>query len=153
MGLDQYLRAKKYTSPVWEGERAEQYRSLLELTGASAIADENFGSATVGVTVLYWRKANAIHKWFVDNCQQGVDDCREVYVGRDDLNRLVETCNTVIESPKLATELLPTGEGFFFGSTEYDKWYFDDLERTVERLSFLLSAVGDEWDFYYDSSW
>ena len=25
--------------------------------------------------IASWRKANAIHKWFVDNVQDGVDDC------------------------------------------------------------------------------
>ena len=25
--------------------------------------------------VLMWRKANAIHNWFVQNVQKGVDDC------------------------------------------------------------------------------
>lgn len=153
MGLDQYLRAKKYTSPTFPGERADLFQSLLEMTGATAIAEKDFGSATVEVTVVYWRKANAIHKWFVDNCQGGVDDCREAYVGRDELKNLLETCEKVIDSPKLASELLPTGEGFFFGSTDYDSWYFQDLERTVERLRYLLSAVDDNWDFYYDSSW
>ena len=28
----------------------------------------------------------------------------------------------------------PTHEGFFFGSTEYDEYYFADLESTIEQL-------------------
>ena len=28
------------------------------------------------VCVAYWRKANAIHSWFVENCQDGVDECQ-----------------------------------------------------------------------------
>ena len=24
--------------------------------------------------MIYWRKANAIHNWFVENCQEGVDE-------------------------------------------------------------------------------
>ena len=42
--------------------------------------------------VMYWRKANAIHKWFVDNVQGGEDDCREYPVSNDQLIELRDTC-------------------------------------------------------------
>ena len=53
-----------------------------------------------GITeqIAYWRKANMIHKWFVDNVQDGEDDCREYYVSREQLALLVETCKEVLKS-------------------------------------------------------
>jgi len=37
----------------------------------------------------YWRKANAIHNWFVQNVQKGKDDCRAYSVSTDDLRKLL----------------------------------------------------------------
>jgi len=46
----------------------------------------------VTATAVYWRKANAIHKWFVDNLADGVDDCRPLWVSTDHLKELFLTC-------------------------------------------------------------
>ena len=46
---------------------------------------------------IYWRKANQIHKWFVDNVQDGNDDCGHYYVGKDTLQTLLDTINTLFE--------------------------------------------------------
>jgi len=100
----------------------------------------------------YWRKANAIHKWFVDNVQGGIDECHQVYVSREQLEQLLGLVNDVIENPLLAEELLPTQSGFFFGSTEYDQYYHADLKETKKILEKALKAPKD-WDFYYQSSW
>ncbi len=37
------------------------------------------------LNVAYWRKNNAVHKWFVDNLNNGEDDCQEYYVPRGHL--------------------------------------------------------------------
>lgn len=36
----------------------------------------------------YWRKANAIHGWFVRNCAEGVDECQPIAVSREQLEAL-----------------------------------------------------------------
>jgi hypothetical protein len=53
----------------------------------------------------------------------------------------------------IAEELLPTQSGFFFGSTDYDHGYLQDLEDTIEILETVLSEDNDMSDFYYQSSW
>ena len=50
--------------------------------------------------VAYWRKANHIHKWFVDNIQEGIDDCRDHYVSREDIQKLVDLCKQVKETAR-----------------------------------------------------
>ena len=51
-----------------------------------------------------------------------------------------------------AEELLPTTSGFFFGSTEYDEYYFEELERTEKELTELLRDK--TWDYLeYQASW
>ena len=102
--------------------------------------------------VGYWRKANAVHQWFVDNCQNGEDDCRQAYVSREALTTLRDLCQQVLNDHSLAEELLPTQAGFFFGSTEYDEYYFGDLADTIRIIDDALSC-GDEWTFAYQSSW
>lgn len=105
----------------------------------------------------YWRKANAIHKWFVDNVQEGVDECQETYVPVEKLYELRDICSAVMASPDQASTLLPSQGGFFFGGTDYDEGYFDDVRSTLNWLNdFLLKdavKAMDGWDFYYRSSW
>ena len=77
--------------------------------------------------VGYWRKANAIHKWFVDNCAKGVDECQRIYVDRDKMEDLLEIVTRVLSRKEEAERRLPTQSGFFFGDTTYDEWYYKDL--------------------------
>ena len=59
-----------------------------------------------------------------------------------------------IEDPSLAQELLPTAKGFFFGSTQYDEWYVEDLQETVEQIDEILATVDfDEYDVVYHAWW
>ncbi len=111
--------------------------------------------------VAYWRKANQIHNWFVQNVQDGVDDCKEYYVGIDDVMNLLDACKQVKDDNSKAEELLPSASGFFFGNVEYDEWYFNDIDYTIEVLEGLLKETyktkdGKEYftgEIYYQSSW
>lgn len=155
MGLDQYLYAKKYTSDTdfMGAERKALNAKLKEAIGdAAKFQSGNLKSISVEMEVAYWRKVNAVHKWFVDTCQDGEDDCRQTYVSREQLEALLELCKAVVADHSKADDLLPTQDGFFFGSTEYDEWYFKDLEDTVRQLENVLQ-LDDTWDFVYQSSW
>lgn len=109
--------------------------------------------------VAYWRKANHIHNWFVQNIQDGIDDCdyhREVT--REDLAALLDVCQEVLRCYKTdkatAKELLPTSEGFFFGSTEYDDDYIDAITYTANTVAEILDTTDFETEMiYYLASW
>ena len=147
MGLDMYLTAKRYL-PEYNKEVKEMRESITATIGSP------FGTVNeVSVEAGYWRKANAIHKWFVTNCQNGIDECQETYVDSKDLKSLLETVNTVLTDNSTAGELLPPSEGFFFGSTEIDEYYIQDLEYTKELLEKILNSDQTDWEFYYRSSW
>lgn len=138
---------------------------------------------TIVEQVGYWRKANAIHAWFVRECGKGVDECQEIYVPREKLEELLNTVETVlgaiqledgevnngweytkgvkkpiiekgkvVVNPAVAEELLPTQSGFFFGGTDYDQWYVEDLKATQKIIKEAL-AEGDGGDFHYRASW
>ena len=150
MGLDMYLKASRF---LWShGEEPERAKigkmiSELYLEVAALEVDE------IHTEAAYWRKANAIHAWFVENVQDSVDDCGYYDVSQGQLQELLDTVNKVLEDPTLAPELLPTRRGFFFGGSDYDEWYMDDLKYTKERCELLLGDAYKVWDFKYHSSW
>lgn len=154
MGLDMYLSAKKYMSRYFDPVDTERIRAINSLFDIEGSEDDDYGAQEVIFRVAYWRKANAIHQWFVENCQDGTDDCGEYHVSREKLQELLELCKQIAAEPKKASKLLPTQGGFFFGNLEYDEWYHSDIARTVERFEKLLADPAfTKADFYYQSSW
>lgn len=166
MGLDMYLYARTYVSGVDYGrdEKGEftatpnqQFKDIVEASGMTlAEMSEDLPSVEMSFKIGYWRKANQIHQWFVNEVQDGVDECQPADVNRDKLVELRDVCRQVLADHSKASELLPTGEGFFFGSYEYDEWYFEQIEYTVQILDRILSnpkfEFGKFW-FVYQSSW
>ena len=165
MGLDMYLQAKKHLAKVnWNALRDNdelsydspevvypQFNNLMELTQLSDVATDIYG-ASVEVTCAYWRKANQIHKWFVDNVQGGNDNCGDYYVSQDKLIELLAICKHSLENKD--PSLLPPQGGFFFGSTDIDQWYWRDLENTIEQLERILALPElSDLSFSYHSSW
>lgn len=59
----------------------------------------------------------------------------------------------VVKDSSLAEMLLPTAEGFFFGSTDYDEWYITGLTETKEVLERIMAIEKDTSDYYYQASW
>lgn len=104
-------------------------------------------------TIYYWRKANAIHRWFVEKAQNGVDECQHSLVHPELLLDLIEKCEEItLDHSK--TGLLQTQGGFFFGSTEYDEWYFRDIEETAKGLKAAVEIAAPKAShFVYHSSW
>ena len=141
------------------------------------------------VDLGYWRKANHIHKWFVDNVQNGIDECQESVVSKEQLINLLEICQKVLEestlvkgeiengkqliggvwvpimqdglenkNPSLAEKLLPTQSGFFFGNTNYDEYYINDIKETISILKPVIATLDNlnetnSSKVYYRSSW
>lgn len=160
MGLDMYLYAEQYLGfRDWdeEGKENAKFDELVKLTGLEELVDRDGGyiSAYAKVQVAYWRKANAIHKYFVDKCANGEDDCREIIVYEDTLQELLNICNQILETKdtEKALELLPPQGGFFFGSTEIDEWYFQNLKHTQKTLTKILEKAPEGCDFIYRASW
>jgi len=149
MGLDMYLYVLHYF-PHNEQDDAnhkfqEAWSQLAQLGQLKGIIIEG----------CYWRKANAIHNWFVKIVQNGVDNCGTYEVKRDKLVELRDTCEQILKDHSLAEKLLPPVSGFFFGSTKIDEGYFEDLTYTHEQLTRLLNAMPNDWytTVTYQSSW
>lgn len=154
MGLDQYLYAKKYltSSGFYGKENEDQYNAVIDAIGARDLVADDLPAVFVDVKIGYWRKANHIHQWFVDNAQDGHDDCRDSYISVKQLDELYAVCEKIVADPSLGEELLPTRSGFFFGSTDYDEYYLEDIRYTMEVIEKARTIAG-EYSFYYSSSW
>lgn len=168
MGLDMFLKADRYLSSYDEIDAANQGNIKNLFPEIKENAEDS--GITIRFTIGYWRKANHIHNWFVENIQEGNDDCGEYWIPTEQLENLKESCSKVIESLEkskvivdsngnevfkdsdLALELLPPSPGFFFGSYEIDKYYLDDLRDTVRIIDKCL-LLKNEYDFYYRASW
>ncbi len=151
MGLDMELRVRAYVSG-WECDNVEEnekYREILDIVGFTRCKENP--SLYVENCVIHWRKANQIHKWFLD-LADGVDVCQPIYVSVNQLQELHKLC---VESLELKTsDLLPPCSGFFFGSIEIDEWYWDNLRRTADLLGELLKNDNlTQHEFVYQASW
>jgi hypothetical protein len=181
MGLDMYLTKRKYVKN-WEYMDASE-RHTVTIRKGDKLVKSKLPISEIVYEAAYWRKANAIHNWFVNNTQGGDDqNGEETWVSREKLQELVDTCKEVLRvakttkgqvqngsrstpsgwepimeegivvtNPEDVAELLPPTEGFFFGSTDIDQYYLDDVRETVEMLERALEDEGG--DFYYQSSW
>jgi hypothetical protein len=114
MGLDMYLEKRKKGS--------ESYDDYEE--------------------VAYWRKANQVRGWFAEKV--GVENCEYSVVTKEVLENLVEDCKKVLDNHNRASIVMPTQSGFFFGSTDYDEWYFEDLVQTVEMVTKVIAET--DWE-------
>lgn len=152
MGLDMYLKADLYVGGMYEHNEVTGVISVTRRGKTYVIEPTDVVKITLNVG--YWRKANAIHKWFVDKVQDGVDECQRAWVSKDKLKELKELVEQELEArgSKRAGQALPPCEGFFFGSQEIDDWYYDDMEQTLKIIDKAL-ALPDEYDINYQSSW
>lgn len=158
---------------MWGHQRPDEVaksKAVLKAAGILDLFTEEAASGHLGfaddrifvsVNCCYWRKANSIHAWFVDECQGGVDECQTTPVDAAHLALLVFKCQEAIALAqkgdiKAAGELLMPRSGFFFGSTDLDEYYLEDLEVTVEQVTKALTTAAQlpgKITFSYRSSW
>lgn len=151
---DKYVSRKDYNKKVGEYDYAENeaFQTIVNALNANELVDDEWSGMTVSLPIGYWRKANAIHGWIVNNCAEGVDECQRIHIGRDKAEELVSLCKAVIADPSLANDLMPPSAGFFFGSYEIDEWYLSDLKRTVDIFEKALKSQ-DIDGVTYQASW
>ena len=182
MGLDMYMSKKTYVKQWSHNKPEDQFNVDVKKGGEpfSNIKPERVSYVTEQVG--YWRKFNALHNWFVENVQDGRDECQESYVDQEKLEELVvllhEVKNIFENSPKKVVsvkngwsngedtfidvevisdsekldDLFPTSSGFFFGGTEYDEYYIEQVNETIELIEGLLKE-DENGDYYYQASW
>lgn len=150
MGLDMYLQAEHYVSDY--DEKGQEITRALQSVDADGL--QNFRPSNITFDLCTWRKANAIHGWFVRELQDGEDKCQKTYVPLEKLQELKEVCEKVLDDPSLANRLLPVTAGFFFGGKDYDEYYLGQVEKTLVQLKKILSLPeAKNWWITYQASW
>ena len=159
MGLDMYLYKKHYYGGKYKvEEKGKENSHTMTLSGKFVTENDIDVNRVTYITedVMTWRKVNAIHAWFIRNCSNDgeTDDCSPLYVSVEQLKELLKACHNVIADTTKAKELLPPQEGFFFGNIEEDKYYFDELKRTVVELEKLFEkSASNLAEYEYQASW
>ena len=147
----------------WPPPLTPEYSALSEYAPKGFDQFSEFSGIQLTFPVGYWRKANAIHGWFVNTLANGVDECQPIYVSRENLEQLRDACKHILSVPvgvsmeDAAAEVgIEPTQGFFFGSYEMDDYYVSDLERTVEMIDHVFSLVPEDdyhYSFVYQASW
>jgi len=163
MGLDMYLSARKYIprkggydlgGKAQYPNDTELFNKVIDVLGVQDIVEvDGFAGIEVSIPAIYWRKVNSVHGWFVRNVQGGKDNCEQYSVSRIQLEDLRDLCKKVLDT-KDSKWLEPT-EGFFFGNTEVNEWYFGDIQQTHDDITRLLNNSLDDGmtTYIYQSSW
>ena len=182
MGLDMYLYAEKYvsSSDTFDKEHPIMFKDIKKIAGLEQLPTPDFANILVKQLVGYWRKANAIHGWFINNVANGVDECQEIHLNREQLETLRSDCIKALANPDREYQIennkvfyllcdylnsldqkitvdtyenpLKPSAGFFFGSNDLGDYYYSQLEYTVDLITTLLEN-SDQLEFIYRASW
>lgn len=102
-------------------------------------------------SVGYFRKVNLLFAY----CQnRGILlDEYFAYITKAEALDIIDRCKKVLADHSLAGELLPTQSGCFFGSTDYDDWYYKDVESVLKTFEGLLPTYDEPaYPEYQDDS-
>jgi hypothetical protein len=160
MGLDMYLYKKHYVKN-WDWMADHEKHTISVKKGKKKVTNIKPERISHVVELVgEWRKFNALHGWFVNECAAGVDECQNINVDEDKLKELLETLKEVSSNFDKAKELLPPVQGFFFGGDEVDEYYKEDVNSTIKIIEELLEEheQSKEYglysgDFEYRASW
>lgn len=156
MGLDMYLHRQTYVQN-WPHIKPED-RIEINISGNTKGVNPDQIKYIVE-EVGYWRKANAIHSWIVNNCADGLDECQQICMPKQKVEELHQLACFVLGSKddpnaeQIALENLPPANGFFFGPTEIGDWYWDDIQHTINVLSYALQSDFSKSQIIYQASW
>ena len=96
MGLDMMLYRKRYVKN-W-GLDENRFEVILKKNGEE-VPLEN--TVYILENIMYWRKANAIHNYFVHECGGCEDDCRPIYISTENLRELKRRIDTILDTVTL----------------------------------------------------
>ena len=99
----------------------------------------------------YFRKVNFLFKYFEDKGK--MVDQYYAFVEAEDVEDIIDRCQRINKDHSLADSLLPTQCGFFFGSTDYDEYYFYDIQDCLRQMKRYLKLFKGEGTGYVIFSW
>lgn len=103
------------------------------------------------ISDAYFRKVNFLYEFFREDMEN-----ERCIVDKTRIGQLVDVCEDVLAhegDEDYAKEHLPTTDGFFFGSTEYDQWYWNDVKDCIKQMRKLYRGLTDEDFVIWEFSW
>ena len=157
---------ESFIPKVRESIKGKSKQIFDELDSSVKVRGDYISWYSIFEDIGYWRKANAIHNFFVQECQNGVDECQLSIVKKTHLKDLLKRCKRamslkdiylndgIIKDGEGIETFLPTQGGFFFGGTEFNEWYFNDVEETIDLITKVLKETDfDKQVIFYRASW
>lgn len=101
----------------------------------------------------YFRKVNFLVKFFE---KRGFDVPNQtpLAITREDAEELLSKCEEVLKDHSKGPALLPTMSGFFFGSTDYNDYYYDDVKAVRDYVKDKLlpefDTLEEGEDIYFE---
>lgn len=89
----------------------------------------------------YFRKFNALVDWVEKNVG-ALDNCKDLELNEDNIKSLQATLNNL--TPQNCANEFPTRSGFFFGSQDYDEWYWEDIKTAKKMCNDILAQT--DWN-------
>ena len=162
MGLDMYFYARKTTyksHAKWNKSEVDETNYPEDLkVFADYIYDCNFKSVDIETyyQIGYFRKFNALHSYIVKNFAGGRDNCQNIFLSKGNVEQIKAALDEALEAgtEEKAKDVLPTQSGFFFGSTTYDDFYFEDVKEATDLMQMLLDNFDfKNYELIYGASW
>jgi hypothetical protein len=143
MGLDQYITIRHKSTNRSYKKYNDFWKLSVEEREEKKIPDEPDKDFIVG----YFRKHNMIHKWFVDNVQNGVDDCGRYVITVKDLNKLLDICNRImagVTKSKKPAKFMTDRDG-----VEHEIWQMDTYTPTEGILEYAKTILPTQSGFFF----
>lgn len=135
--IEKYRKSEDYNKQTdyydkWSEEEKAEHSRLY-----NAIPEKG----NYGEEIGYFRKVNFLMEFF------GYEgNCEDKEIFKSELEELQSRCDRVLASKdnELAASILPPQAGFFFGSTDIDEYYFDDVKEVKDWVDGVLETFEDD---------
>ena len=158
MGLDITFYKAKRSKDNETKERLEEIRKTLATEYIKSIDERNSKvikeleeekeNINPWNEVTYYRKVNFLIPFFGYE-----ENCSNIEIDKYQVEDLIEACKEVLANHDKASFLLPTQAGLFFGSTDYDDWYFDNVQNVKEKFEEILADFNRDEDILIMHCW
>lgn len=100
--------------------------------------------------LAYFRKVNFLFEFFSGSLNE---EETTAVITRGEMEGLIEKCEFVLNNRDKASEILPTCDGFFFGSLDYDDYYFESVAKVLLSFQVILENYSDDYLYIIDFSY
>ena len=100
--------------------------------------------------LAYFRKVNFLFEIFSGSLNE---EETTAVITRGEMEELIEKCEFVLNNRDKASEILPTCDGFFFGSLDYDDYYFESVAKVLLSFQVILENYSDDYLYIIDFSY